>query len=73
MDAASWMLIAQFDPSRKEMDHALFNLADEGYDVWIGSNRFTRYSNVNTDFPDADNPSSPNYATQNKAKYDSSW
>ena len=40
----------------------LFNLVDEGYDVFLGNNRNTQYSNENKIYPDADNPSAANYA-----------
>lgn len=51
----------------------MLQLVDRGYDIWMSSNRGTRYSNVNKNFPDADDKSSPNYAEQNAAKYDWSW
>ena len=51
----------------------LFNLVDEGYDIFLGNNRFTQYSNVNSNYPKADSPTDPAYAAQTKAKYDSGW
>ena len=72
MDGTDWFNPLLY-PDGKADTHALFVLADEGYDVFIGNNRATPYSNVNTKFPDADNPSSANFAAQNKAKYDSGW
>ena len=75
MEALSWIMIATFDPTVTVLDTDmwLFNLVDEGYDVFLGNNRNTQYSQENKNFPDADNPDSPNYAVQNKAKYDNGW
>ena len=73
MEALSWIFIATFDPSITEKDMVPFNLVDEGYDVFLGSNRFTQYSNVNTNYPKADSPTDPAYAAQSKAKYNSGW
>ena len=72
MDATSWFWMTE-DASITADDHVLFNLVDEGYDVWVSSNRGTKYSNVNPRFPHADDPSSPEYAEQNFAKYNFSW
>jgi len=41
--------------------------------VWLTSNRGTKYSNVNPNFPNADDPESAQYKEQNFAKYDFSW
>ena len=72
MDGSSWFN-EYYYPEGDADTHALFKLVDEGYDVFVGCNRGTPYSNVNTKFPDADNASSANYAAQNKAKYDFGW
>ena len=37
MEALSWIQIASFDPTATEQDMVLFNLVDEGYDVWLGN------------------------------------
>lgn len=48
MDATSWFSWVKDDPSKTPMDlPAMLRLADEGYDIWFGSNRGTKYSNVN--------------------------
>ena len=72
MDGTDWFNPGIYQDGNADT-HALFALADEGYDVFIGNNRATDYSNVNTNYPDADNPNSADYAAQNKAKYDSGW
>ena len=48
-------------------------LALKGYDVWMGNNRSSRYSNVNKLYPFADQYDHPDYAEQNFKKYDFSW
>ena len=61
MDGTDWFNPLAYPDGNAET-HALFALADEGYDVFIGNNRATPYSNVNSKYPDADNPGSANYA-----------
>lgn len=74
MDGTAWMEWLVYDESKSPKDLPVFmRLADEGYDVWLGSNRATKYSNVHSKYPDADDPSSPNYKEQNFAKYDSGF
>ena len=65
--------MAQTQLVSAENDPYMLKLVDRGYDVWITNNRGTRYSNVNKNFPDADNKDSAKYAEQNAAKYDWSW
>ena len=72
MDGSDWFHPQVYVDGNADT-HALFALADEGYDVFIGNNRASQYSNVHNKYPDADKTSSANYAAQNKAKYDSSW
>ena len=46
MDGTDWVHPGIY-PDGNADTHALFALADEGYDVFIGNNRATQYSNVN--------------------------
>ena len=49
-------------------------LVDQGFDVWMGSNRATRYSNKNIRYARADDPSyGDRHLKQNFAKYDFSF
>jgi len=55
MDAASWIAGSPFPVDKKDWKdfNIFFKLADEGYDVWMGNNRATRYSNENYRYLDA--------------------
>ena len=48
MDAASWMARYLNQPDQEPMPLQLVN---QGFDVWMGSNRGTRYCNDNPRFP----------------------
>jgi len=69
MDGEIWMRSAEAGSDIS----AFLALADQGYDVWLGNDRGTEYSNVNPRWPEADKFWSPQYAEQNAAKYDWSW
>ena len=68
-DAELWVRTAD----RGNRYPAFFELADQGYDVWMGNDRATEYSNVNPRWPDADSNNLWKYREENYDKYDWSW
>ena len=73
MDAALWISSYSVDGG---LDPMPVQLVAEGYDVWMGNNRGTRYSNKLVDdlYSHGENPQyTKDYATQNALKYDYSW
>ena len=77
MDASSFIFGQSVDPVTFELDTDVapvsFQLLELGYDVWMANNRVSQYSNVNRNYPDADDPSAANFAADFKAKYDVDW
>ena len=72
MDATTWISnYADGGP-----DPMPVQLVAKGYDVWMGNNRGTRYSNklVDNQYNHADDPLyTKDYASQNALKFDYSW
>ena len=68
MDAASW--ISYYDYEGAQTLPMPLLLVDGGHDVWMGSNRGTKYSNINPNFPLADDSTKgAEYLKQAKEKY----
>ena len=75
MDATLWVTNSPFSQGDATGVPAFFKLADEGYDVWLGNNRATRYSNENSRYPKADEKQGEEYSypAQYREKYNTSW
>ena len=56
MDATSWFTGLIATPGSASTLPAPMALAEKGYDVWMGSNRGTKYCSVNTNYPNAEDP-----------------
>ena len=74
MDAKSWVQAGSLSTTKEADDiSAFFQLADWGYDVWMGNNRGTNYSNENPSWQWADTIGTTAFQTENFQKYDFSW
>lgn len=72
LDAAAWLTDCLTRNRCSDKTHIALDFVEHGYDVWMGNNRGTRYSNVNRRYPNAED-TTKDWFPEYKAKWDFSF